>query len=159
MALQELFYHAESLGDFGIGDLFDRPGVGFGEEGRAAGWTRPVLGNSKEVSMGNDPSYVHDWVIRCKDGLSLRLWLPKSLCCRESRKGERMRDVAQCVRVVRMRKYSLLATEYVTTCLRQSCDPKFLDRMSGCVHSGGHLVLCQNGGEWYEAYRTCGVCG
>jgi hypothetical protein len=44
VTLQELFDHAEGLGDFGVGDLIDRSVVGFGEEGRAAGWTCSVLG-------------------------------------------------------------------------------------------------------------------
>jgi hypothetical protein len=43
VTLQQLFDHTEGVGDFCVGDFFDRSVVGFGEEGRAAGWTCSVL--------------------------------------------------------------------------------------------------------------------
>ena len=55
MVLQELFDHAEGLGDFRVGDLFDRSVVGFGEDGCAAGWTCSVLGGFGS-RVRNEPS-------------------------------------------------------------------------------------------------------
>ena len=49
MTLQELFDHAEGLGDFGVSDLLNRSVVRFGEKGCAAGWTCSVLGDSRSA--------------------------------------------------------------------------------------------------------------